>query len=248
MGVYANAGINFANISAEMRNTVAHWFNATIQIVDPNVGDVEWDIVNNVQVGGSKTVLWSGQARIQHLKRDSTPDVGYSQTDIRGIRIQAPMDLDLGLVRKGLQIIVTDGGSDAVLEQLGFVVRSAVNSSYAWGRTIECDVDLKSVSNSTWSSIAGSCVDADLNPVADVTVRSFHAEDGLWLLDYETTTDVLGNYELPADAGVGVAVHAFKTGFVGQYFDDASVIGSATIVTPVNHVETTGIDFVLVVD
>jgi len=248
MGVFANGGINFSAISAEMRGTMAHWFNATIQIVDPNVEDVEWDVYNNTQSSGTPTVLWSGSARVQHLTPNRTPDVAYSQTDIRGIRIQLPYDAELGLIRKGLQVIVTDGGSDSVLEQLGFVVKSSINSSYAWNRTIECDVDLKSIADSTWSSIAGNVVDEEDLPMSNVTVRSFHSEDGVWLLDYETTTDVYGNYELPADAGVAVIVGAFKSGYLTEYWQSASTQSSATTITPVNHEETVNINFVMVVD
>lgn len=248
MGVFANGGINFSAISAEMRGTMAHWFNATIQIVDPNVEDVEWDVYTNTQDAGTPTVLWSGPARVQHLTPNRTPDVAYSQTDIRGIRIQLPYDVEVGLIRKGLQVIVTDGGSDPVLEQLGFVVKSSINSSYAWNRTIECDVDLKSVADSTWATIAGNVSDGDGNPIANAKVRSFHSENSIALLDYETTTDVLGNYELPADAGVGVTVVASKNGFFNQYWELASDSSGATLVTPTNHSETSGIDFVLAVD
>lgn len=238
MGVFANGGINFSAISAEMRSTMAGWFNATIQIVDPNVEDVEWDVYTNTQVGGVKTVLWSGPARVQHLRNDSMPTVAYSQTDIRGIRIQLPYDSELGLIRKGLQVVVTDGGSDPILEQLGFVVTSSINSSYAWSRTIECEVDLKSVADSTWSSVAGHVEDEEGNPLADVTVRTFHFADEMFLLDYETTTDVYGNYELPADAGVEITVAVVKDGFATQWLDEN--------ITPVNHIQTTGVNFVMV--
>lgn len=248
MGVFASGGINFSAISAEMRSTMAGWFNATIQIVDPNVEDVEWDVYTNTQTGGTKTVLWSGPARVQHLKNDSMPTVGYSQTDIRGIRIQLPYDVELGLVRKGLQVIVTDGGSDPILEQLGFVVVSSINSSYAWNRTIECEVDLKSVSDSTWATVAGNVSDELGNPIANAKVRSFHTENSLALMDYETTTDVLGNYQLPADAGVGITVVASKSGFANQYWELASSSSGASLITPVNHEETSNIDFVLAVD
>lgn len=248
MGLFAGGGINFAAISEEMRSIISYWFNASIQIVDPNVGEVEWDVVTNTQTSGAPTVLWSGNARIQHLKPNSTPDAGFSQTDIRGIRIQLPLDVELGLIRKGLQVIVTDGGSDPVLEQLGFVIRSSINSSYAWGRTIECDVDLKSVSDSTWATVSGTAYD-DLNVgLPNVTVRTFHEADGIWLLDYETTTDAYGNYDLPADAGVPIIVGAFKSGYISEYWETAATQSSATLITPVNHQDTPNIDFVMVVD
>jgi hypothetical protein len=245
MGVFTSGAINFAAISDEMRFTMLPWMNGTVQIVDPNVENAEWDPFTNEYIGGNATVIWQGPARIQHLRNETMPDVGFSNVSIRGIRLQVPMDEDIGFVRKGLQVIVTDGGSDPELEQLQFVVTSAINSSYAWGRTIECEVDLKSVANSTWSGIAGTVTNAGLQAIADATVRTFHNENGLWLLDYETTTDVLGNYEIPADAEVPVAVVVTHPDYVTQYFDAANSFGAATTVTPVNHEETQNIDFEL---
>jgi hypothetical protein len=247
MGVFTGGGLDFATISAEMGKTMLSWMNATVQIVDPNTADAEWDPFTNAETGGAPTVLWQGPARIQHLSGETLPEVGYSQVSIRGIRLQVPMDPELGFVRKGLQVIVTDGGSDVELEQLQFVVTSAINSSYAWVRTIECEVDVKSVANSTWSGIAGTVTNATSQAIANATVRSFHHEDNLWIMDYETMTDVLGNYELPADAGVPVALVASATGFVTEYYNGTTSFDLATTVTPVNHVETQNIDFSLVV-
>ena len=249
MGVFAGGGIDFSAISAEMRKTVLPWMNATIQIVDPDVGDVEWDVVTNTQVGGTKTVIWSGAARVQHLKPSNIVDSSFGQTDIRGIRIQIPFDDELGLLRKGLQVIVTDGGSDPVLEQLGFVIKSSVNSSYAWGRTIECDVDMKSVSNSTWATVSGLVQDDSTgDPIVGATVRSFHYADGVWLFDYETTTDVLGNYELPADVGVDIIVGAFASGYVTEYYSGSATQSGAAVLTIVNHEQESGINFTLVAE
>jgi hypothetical protein len=146
-----------------------------------------------------------------------------------------------------LQVVVTDGGSDPILEQLGFVVSSSINSSYAWNRTIECDVDLKSVSDSTWSSVSGNVKGPGSQNLANANVRSFHFENGVWLLDYETTTDSLGNYELPADAGVPIIVGVFKTGYVSEYWNNSLTTAGATTVTPANHVGTVNINFVVAV-
>ena len=245
MGTFAGGALNFANISTEMRKTALPWMNATIQIVDPNVGESDWDPFTNTETGGEPTVIWQGPARIQHLAVPSQVEVGYDATSIRRIRLQLPMDPDLGFVRKGLQVVVIDGGSDVELEQLQFIVTGAVNSSYAWNRTIDCEVDLKSVAESTWSGIAGTVTNATSQAIANATVRSFHHEDNLWIMDYETTTDALGNYELPADAGVPVALVASATGFVTEYYDGATSFDLATTVTPVNHVETQNIDFSL---
>lgn len=245
MGTFTSGAVDFASVSAQMASTMLSWMNATVQIVDPNTADAEWDPFTNQKVGGEPTVLWQGPARIQHLSAETLPEVGYSQVGIRGIRLQVPMDPELGFVRKGLQVVVVDGGSDVELEQLQFVVTSAINSSYAWVRTIECEVDVKSVANSTWSGIAGTVTNATSQAIANATVRSFHHEDNLWIMDYETTTDVLGNYELPADAGVAVALVASATGFVTEYYNNAAGFSTATTITPTNHVETQNIDFAL---
>ncbi len=248
MGTFTSGGLDFAAISTEMRSTMLPWMNGTIQIVDPNIGEQEWNEFTNEYATNTSEVLWQGPARIQHLSSETMPYVGMSQISVRGIRLQVPMDAELGFVRKGLQVIVIDGGSDPELEQLQFVVTSSINSSYAWGKTIECEVDVKSVANSTWSGIAGTVTNATQTPIANAVVRSFHHEDNLWIMDYETTTDVLGNYELPADAGVAVALVASATGFVTEYYNNASGFGTANTVTPTNHVETQNIDFALVAD
>lgn len=146
MGTFSGS-IDFAATGAVMGLAARQWMNASIQIVDPNTGESTWDEWTNEETGGEPTVLWSGPARIQHLKSETLPNVGFSQESIRGIRVQVPIDVDAGFIRKGLQIVVTDGGNDYELEQLQFVVSSAINSSYAWLRTIECDVDTKSVAN-----------------------------------------------------------------------------------------------------
>lgn len=246
MGVFNN-GVNFSSIGAEMAKTSLPWMNGTIQIIDPDLADQQWDEWTNEYTGSSATVLWSGPARIQHLRNERGPMVGYTDSSIRGIRFQIPIDGYAGFIRKGLQVIVTDGGNDSELEQLQFIVTSSVNSSYAWLRTIEAEVDAKSVADSTWSGIAGN-VSSSGSPVSGISVRSFHHEDNLWIMDYETTTDALGNYELPADAGIPVVVVASDIMYITQYYDGASDFGTATVITPVNHEEMQGINFSLVLD
>ena len=147
MPVPSTNPIDFAKIALEMRSTVARWYNAEVQIIDPNLEDVEWDEVTNEYENSPEVIIWSGKARIQPLRTATTPDIGIAQGAIEAIRVQVPYDADLSLVRKGLQVKVIDGGEDKVLESLQFVVRSAINSSYGWNRTIECDADVKSVAN-----------------------------------------------------------------------------------------------------
>lgn len=146
MGVF-NQSIDFTAAGEVMGIAARQWMNAAIQIVDPNTGDGTWDEWTNAETGGEPTVLWSGPARIQHLKAESLPEVGFSQVGIRGIRVQIPIDAAAGFIRKGLQVVVTESGNDYALADLQFVITSAINSSYAWLRTLECEVDVKSVAN-----------------------------------------------------------------------------------------------------
>lgn len=149
MAISKNTPIDFAKIAVEMRSIAARWYNAQIQIIDPNTRELDdyWDPATNTYSQATETVLWSGSARIQPVRNARTPDLGITQGAIESVRVQVPYDADLSLVQKGMRINITDPGEDAVLASLQLVVRSAINSSYGWNRTIECDVDVKSVAD-----------------------------------------------------------------------------------------------------
>lgn len=147
MPISSSNPIDFAAIAVEMRGAVARWYNATIQIIDPNTRDQAWNLTTNTFTNNPATVLYTGPARIQPIGAEKMPDLGITQGGTRGIRVQVPYDANLPLIRKGLQVKVTNGGEDHVLESLQFVVSSAINSSYGWNRTIECEVDVRSVAN-----------------------------------------------------------------------------------------------------
>lgn len=149
MAITGDNAIDFASIAAEMRKTVASWYNAEIEIVDPNTEqlDSEWDFNTNSIATNVETVIWSGKARIQPIRSALNADLDIAQSAVQAVRVQVPYDADLSLIRKGMQVKIISGGEDIVLESLQLVVRSAINSSYGWNRTIECDVDTKSVAN-----------------------------------------------------------------------------------------------------
>jgi hypothetical protein len=147
MAISKNTSIDFAKIATEMRGIVSRWYNAEIKIIDPNVGDEVWDPATNAYTGNAAVEIYSGAARIQPVRNATTPDLGITQGSIQAIRVQVPYDDSIGLIRKGLQVRVTDGGENAVLEELEFVVNEAINSSYGWNTTIECEVSAKSVAN-----------------------------------------------------------------------------------------------------
>ena len=152
MAISKNTPIDFAKIALEMRAIVARWYNAEVEIVDPNTRDLndEWDPVTNTYAASTDVTVWSGSARVQPIRSTSTPDIQIAQGAVRAIRVQIPMngtESDAGFIQKGMRVRITNGGENPQLEELEFVVRSSVNSSYGWNQTIECDVDLKSVAN-----------------------------------------------------------------------------------------------------
>ena len=147
MAISKNSSIDFAKIALEMRSITERWYNSTVQIVDPNLEDLTWNPATNTYTGDPEVLIWEGKARIQPVRNATTPDLGITQGSIQAIRVQVPYDDSIGLIRKGLQVRVTDGGENAVLEELEFVVQEAINSSYGWNTTIECEVSAKSVAN-----------------------------------------------------------------------------------------------------
>lgn len=143
MAISRDSKINFEAISEEMGAIAARWFNGAIQIVDPNLDDLTFDPWTNTSTG-TETVLWSGEARIQPINLATDPDGGKSVLATRRVRFQVPLDDTRDFVHAGLVVRVTDGGQFPDLVNLQFNISSAVNSSYAWLLTIECEADVKS--------------------------------------------------------------------------------------------------------
>jgi hypothetical protein len=143
MAISKNSKIDFSAISTEMQGIVSRWFNGTIQIVDPNLDSLTFDPWTNATTG-TETVLWTGDARIQPINETRDPEGGKSLLSVRRVRFQVPLDETRDFVHAGLVVRVTDGGQFPDLVNLQFNILSAVNSSYAWLLTIECDADVKS--------------------------------------------------------------------------------------------------------
>ena len=143
MAISQSSKIDFAAITSEMSGIVSRWFNGTIQIVDPNLDNITFDAWTNATTG-TETVLWTGSARIQPVSQSRDVNGGRSVLATRTVRFQVPLDETRAFVRSGLMIRVTDGGQFSDLVDLQFNILSAVNSSYAWLLTIECEADVKS--------------------------------------------------------------------------------------------------------
>ncbi len=147
MAISKSSVIDFAKIATEMRDIVARWYNATVEVVDPNTGDLTWNISTNSYTGDAATTVWSGTGRIQPIRSASEPNGRVYDPSMRPVLIQIPYDNSLDYIRPGMTVRVTDGGENHYLEELEISIVSTMNSSYGWNTTLECSVDTKSVAN-----------------------------------------------------------------------------------------------------
>lgn len=142
-----SGNINFAGIASAMRETVAFWYNATVEIVDPNVDGLVWNLATNSYTGDAAITVWSGSARIQPLKRSSSPNGEVYDPAMRSLIVQIPYDNAGDYIRSGMSVRITSGGENVFLEELELSIDSAINSSYGWNTTLYCSVDTKSIAN-----------------------------------------------------------------------------------------------------
>lgn len=145
MGLYGGAAkpIDMDAISAEMQPVTEEWFNAEIEIIDPDINGGSFNRITNTVTGRDPEVLWTGPARIQAMRWPNVANARYEATALRTVVFHLPLtaDIDPTIVREGLRIKVTDGGLSQSFEGGLFVVTSSVNSSYAWDRRIETMMD-----------------------------------------------------------------------------------------------------------
>jgi len=147
MPISSEEPIDFGAIADAMRETVTRWYNATVEVIDPNTADLVWNIATNSYTGDAATAVWSGKARIQPLSSPSTPNGKVYEPSIRPVLIQIPYDNSLDYIRAGMSVRVTASNENHYLEELEFSIISTINSSYGWNTTLECRVDTKSVAN-----------------------------------------------------------------------------------------------------
>lgn len=124
--------------------------DAAITQMNAQVTAYESTITSGVE---AIAVIWSGKARVQHIRepRDATQSYGESKT--RRFRFQLDPDDVPPFFPSGTTFRVTDGGRDPQLEGLVYVVDSAVNSSHMAVRTVELRSDMIAYPPITWPSV-----------------------------------------------------------------------------------------------
>lgn len=124
-------------------------FNAKIVIYDPHSDQATaYDAFADTGAGVTPTVVMpERRARIQELKSRSAVHINGSGVwgTYRLFRFETDLLPGDPLIRKGLELRVTDGGKDPSLTSFAYEVMTSVNSSWAPIRTIECITELVQV-------------------------------------------------------------------------------------------------------
>lgn len=105
-----------------------------------NAAENTWDT--------NETSVWSGNARIQHMGSGSDRNLSGNNTDVQRVEIQINFSgVDMADIRPGNYVIVSSSPLDANLTKFVYIVKSVVNSSNPWVRTLVCEVDMESDPN-----------------------------------------------------------------------------------------------------
>lgn len=144
MGLYGKyrAKVDIRAISEEMQPAVEDWFNATIEIVKPDIGGGAFDRAANTKQR-TPEVIWTGSARIQAMRWPNVATARQEAIAARTVVFHLPVseDADPALIHEGWRIRVLDGGMSPEFEGGLFVITGSVNTSYAWDRRIETMMD-----------------------------------------------------------------------------------------------------------
>jgi hypothetical protein len=133
---------DFVKIAKEMRRASSFWYNAKIEIFDPRTRDLEWDVMTNTYSNSPETLLWKGSARVQPFRRPILGRTSFSQSDIKEVRFQLEYSEEMPDFRPGMRVRVVESDVEHTLLDFVYIIKTAVNSSYGWNRTIECEADL----------------------------------------------------------------------------------------------------------
>lgn len=112
---------------------------ASVEVFNPDTSASVYDAETNTW-DATKTVVWSGLARVQPKTSNTALNSGMNPTDIGEVYMHLGAT---GLVdiRPGHQIFVTSCDTNPQLVNFIYTVKSSINSSNAWNRVLLCEVD-----------------------------------------------------------------------------------------------------------
>lgn len=121
---------------------------ATVEIYNPNSAGQTYNVETN-DWSGTKTVKWTGQARVQPINATSELPDPYNPTLFKNVRVQiaygrntlAGSDGEMPDIRPNDKMLVTASPYDETLTKFVYVVTDVLNSSNPWEKTLLCRVD-----------------------------------------------------------------------------------------------------------
>jgi hypothetical protein len=144
MGVFRGRGAEVAalGISDQMRDAVRLWENAHILIIDPGPNSVYLRDKNPL------AFIWDGMARVQPYRREVPAAAVGNPTTNQSVRFQVDFSKDgvIPDIKTGWRVLVLNDVEipDPYISEYEHIVNSALNSSLAWVRTIETQVNTES--------------------------------------------------------------------------------------------------------
>lgn len=129
--------------TSDLAGAMSAWFDAHIQILDPNSADITpYDPVTDTGGENEPSVVWdSGErgALVQPVRAQTVGDFGSQAVGLVAVRIQAAIPAGIDL-RSGLQVRVIDGGADTESTRHLYVLGSGIDSSLRWVTRLYCMV------------------------------------------------------------------------------------------------------------
>lgn len=139
---------DYAGYRAALAPLVKPWLRqAWIAIVDPLNRTETRDSVTGAVTSVSWTPEWTGWARMQPLRSPLALKRAIDSTETRTVQFQPveyPSDESgtaLPHIRPGWQVVVMQCEADPHATEYQYYVMGAMNSSMAWNRTIDCQVN-----------------------------------------------------------------------------------------------------------
>jgi len=128
--------------SREIYEAAKELFNGEARVMRPDGKPDSWDpITGETTPGTPDSVVQDWRpARAQHIRTPLEQSTGGGWSTERRFRFQMELRPDDVPLSKGLYVQFR-GGKDHTLEQFAFQMMSAVNSSHAALRTLECSTE-----------------------------------------------------------------------------------------------------------
>lgn len=122
-----------------------------VEIYNQDLGSRVYDPITNSYDDGND-IIWKGKARVQPTKISSERNISGNPTFVRQVNFQIDFNRNevegatgaIADIRPGHYITILNSPLDETLENFVYIVRTVMNSSNPWQRTITCEVDLES--------------------------------------------------------------------------------------------------------